>query len=211
MSISGVIKKLRTERTRTWLVPKYLENPYSTHAPVLIGLSKTLRPKRVVEFGGGAVSTRLFLDRNFFPQLEKLITLEDDAAWAHQLNQWHAGDDRFEVRHPGDRDDLLKMELDKADLVFVDNAQSAHERAKTVYNVLQIQRKFMLVVHDAEKREYARRFYGRTPIYVDAWRPLTAIIPSDEKQRVIGMEVRRVIKLNRLKPDAYSDWPEAFH
>src|SRR5439155_25567212 len=44
---------------------------YATHLPILVGLSQSLKVKRVLELGSGMYSTLTFLDSNLFPELTK--------------------------------------------------------------------------------------------------------------------------------------------
>ena len=53
-------------------------SPYATHLPVLSAASSVMKVRSVLELGSGPFSTPLFLGRRVFPDLEKLISHEDD-------------------------------------------------------------------------------------------------------------------------------------
>lgn len=57
---------------------------YGSHQPVLRALA-ALRPKTVLEYGCGEHSTRLFLDRGCFPDVESIEVRETDAEWASRF------------------------------------------------------------------------------------------------------------------------------
>ena len=51
-------------------------SPFATHVPLLRAVGKGI--KTVLELGAGEFSTRLFLDRTYYPDLIELVTVEQD-------------------------------------------------------------------------------------------------------------------------------------
>src|ERR1044072_7607495 len=92
-------------RVRSWrkfksvlqpLAPR-AENAYATHLPVLIGLAGIRPLRRVLEFGCGHYSTKTFLQRSVFPDLEELHSVENDPAWAETVREVIKHDPRSSV------------------------------------------------------------------------------------------------------------------
>src|SRR5215471_20763089 len=73
-------------------------NPYSTHLPVLVGLSRMLCIRRVAEFGCGQFSTTAFLNREAFPQLEQLDSFENDPGWIESMRATVGNDSRLTLK-----------------------------------------------------------------------------------------------------------------
>jgi hypothetical protein len=58
-------------------------DPYASHLEVLKGMGAGIGS--VLELGSGDYSTRLFLDREYYPDLHLLYVLEPDPAWQAKL------------------------------------------------------------------------------------------------------------------------------
>lgn len=111
---------------------------YGTHRLPLVGLSQWLsatgRPvKKVMEIGCGQMSTRLFLNRRVFPELEQLISLESSKIWAFAIHTLFGGDKRLSLRYTEDEGELVRDALNSApfDVILVDGATN-EGRAKAV-------------------------------------------------------------------------------
>ncbi len=62
-------------------------NDYATHVPILIGLAKTHKIRCVLEFGCGHTARSRFSTVPHFLDLERLQSIENDAAWADALRE----------------------------------------------------------------------------------------------------------------------------
>src|SRR5216684_7825933 len=66
-------------------VPPRAQDPYGTHVPILVGLGRLLHVRQVLELGAGRHSTLTFLDRNIFPELERMDSYETDEQWRDEV------------------------------------------------------------------------------------------------------------------------------
>jgi hypothetical protein len=123
-------------------------DPYSTHLPILTALA-VLPIRRVLELGGGDYSTRLFLDRSVFPELERLTTVETNPEWAARVK---TRDRRHRV--------LPRAPLHRNDLILVDDSDHLEGRVQTLNEVSDARLLALVVIHDFEQPDYqeATRF-----------------------------------------------------
>ena len=136
------------------------ENPFATHIPILLALPRLTRIRRVVEFGAGHFSTGIFLNREAYPDLESLVSLENDREWYEQLLSQVEGDARIDFRlTDGAISDAVEtVETQTADLVFIDDSTCAVDRSATIRAVLATaERKPLIVIHDFEVPDYQPR------------------------------------------------------
>src|SRR5579859_3848467 len=100
------LSSLKSARFRWWrLTDRYLwpcvprsAKPYTTHLPALLAL-RFLRPiRRVLELGAGEHSTLAFLDRECFPELETLLSFEQDPQWAERVKTLAGSDARLSLQ-----------------------------------------------------------------------------------------------------------------
>lgn len=124
-------------------------DPYSTHVPILKELAKTHTIRSVVEFGCGNYSTKLFLDREFFPHVEEVLSLESDAEWARNL-EGIVGDGRLTMKV--DSEENLLGVLDslapkRFDLALVDGASWEYRKPSFL---VACKHADIIVVHDTE-------------------------------------------------------------
>lgn len=120
-------------------------NPYASHLPVLRAIGSTMPIRRVLEFGGGEYSTPEFLDRNSFPVLERLVTVERDDVWRERLAA--IKDVRLTLRKEWE-------DPHGYDLIFIDDGQNTAERVRTIEAVAKAKPPGLVVIHDAEIAEY---------------------------------------------------------
>ena len=157
-------------------------DPVATHVPILIGIASGMNVKRVLELGSGENSTPTFLDRAAFPELEELVTLENDEEWAERMAEPIARDDRATLRLVSSVSEAVNdMDLERFDVVLLDDSSTLAEREATIRSVATADRQATLtVVHDFEIFEYryaARAFRHR--VVFDAMTPQTAVCWQD--------------------------------
>lgn len=151
-------------------VPAKLGDSYLTHIPVLIGISRAVKIRKVLELGCGPYSTLIFLDQDVFPALEQLDSIENCGDWAAKVLQMSKHDRRLSMRLVDGpiADRLGDVDLGEYDLVFVDDALSREERCRTIAAV---GRRSIVVIHDYDIRVYRRaarcfrRRYRYTALY----------------------------------------------
>jgi len=115
------------------LSPSYKE-PFSTHIPILIGVSYLIQAKYFLEIGSGFYSTSNFLNRSGFPSLIKLESFEDDKKWADLVLEKCGHDNRLTmnvVEHPMYKS-VKDIDISKFDIILIDDSQSIIGRSKTI-------------------------------------------------------------------------------
>jgi hypothetical protein len=156
-------------------LPDRASNPYSTHVPILLAAARWWPVREVLEFGCGDFSTRAFLNRRCFKELERVESYENDPEWAERIRQELGADPRLRL-HPVNgaiADSVSRINLEEFDLVFVDDSTSTAERSATIQAVAAKRpQRPVVVVHDFEQLEYRRaaklfkhrcRFTGLNP------------------------------------------------
>ena len=130
---------------------------YSTHKLVLMGLSSWLsfggRPvKKVLELGCGSASTPLFLNRQAFPELESLVSMETNPDWAHAISLLFGGDQRLNICVHASEEALLQDSKLFApyDVALIDGATN-EGRIVAIPQCLEMAR--FVVVHDTQEPE----------------------------------------------------------
>lgn len=153
----------------------------ATHVPVLKHLAKKRIYTKIVEFGCGNYSTATFLDKNIFPDLKELISLETDKKWLRKIKQ-AMNDTRLRLIYGKD---IKLIEISKgwtADLVFVDG-HSYKTRVKTCIHAGSIAP--IVVLHDSETPGYLEKIspsFTRFEVF-DNLTPHTAVFYKDNNAR----------------------------
>jgi hypothetical protein len=158
-SLRGLKNTLRLVANAISQPAERAANPYATHVPVLIGLSRLLNVRRVVEYGCGQYSTLTFLNRLAFPRLVELRSLENDAEWFEKMAKDVGNDPRAEmIWVNGPMSSVVpSVEMGGCDLVFLDDSANADERAATIQSVAaKRMHSTVVVIHDYETLEYRR-------------------------------------------------------
>lgn len=180
--------KLRQARNMVVRPPERAENPYATHLPVLIGLARLLKVRKVIEFGCGQYSTLTFLDRQAFPDLAHLDSFEHDMDWITQLSAQVKDDPRVRFNHVRDSISAVvpRVDFKDYDLIFIDDSLSAAERAETIVAVSSNCRPSnCAVIHDYEVEDYRRASRAfRHRFAFTAFNPNTGVVwNGDSVQR----------------------------
>jgi hypothetical protein len=136
-------------------------DPWSTHLPVLQVLGKGIH--RVLELGAGMYSTSCFLDRTFYPDLNHLLSVEHDPAWAERILA-RISDPRYQLivaEEPIERALPTIISLDQYDLILVDNSDKPERRVSTIrYVCSQNVGQAKVVFHDVEREDYRAAITG---------------------------------------------------
>jgi len=188
---AGIISVCRQGRRWAW---NYLIRPaprspapYGSHVPVLLVLSKLLKPRRVLELGCGVFSTPTFLDIECFPSLEHLVSIETSSEWVEAVSRIVGGDSRWQPQLLTGVAPLIGS-LDGFDLIFVDDGRDTIERSKTLRTVLAARPTCPVAVHDAEAPRLRTALLLRGPYVIfDAFTPQTGLCNLG---RVTGMRSR---------------------
>jgi len=193
---------------RSQSLEKIAENAHATHLPVLIGMSKRLEIRKVLEFGSGINSTLLFLNRKAFPKMEEIVSYENNLEWFNVVKQKTTPDLRVKLHYyNGKMKDCANAEaIANYDLIFIDDSTTAHDRAETIKEVLK-QNPKLAIIHDFETFAY-RRMASR---FCRAYR-FKALLPN------VGVcgnfsvaelkKIEAIISKNKktISPDDISSW-----
>jgi len=141
-------------RARALRIRPVSETPYATHMPVLMALAPVIRPRRVLELGSGPFSTALFLDREVFADLERLVSYEDDPEWERVVRDAVGTDPRLDFRMVEVVRTSVPEDLNQFDLIFIDDSRTPTERSETIRTVRERAPRGVVMIHDYEQRAY---------------------------------------------------------
>ena len=189
---------------------------YATHLPVLVGLAQSFKIIRVLELGCGDFSSLTFLNRNIFPCLTHLTSLETNEIWLERISKKLAEDSRFNPisLRSSMADGLEQVNLEEFDLVFVDDSMTAEDRKRTIETIYNKKpdRPF-IVIHDFEVNEYrlaAKNFESR---YIfKGLTPQTGVVWNGTRKNPALKKIDQTIKqlCGQLEPDDLIEWKSAF-
>lgn len=149
---------------------------FETHLPVLRAIPRWMTVKTVVELGGGVGSTPCFRDRSVYKDIGRLITFENDPAWAASLEKGcKAPAEVIRVDWISDAITMLK-DWPRQDMLFVDSDPAGSRNLA----LRELADKFTIIVmHDAEREEYreAQRHFRHRVVY-DSLTPHTAVMSN---------------------------------
>jgi hypothetical protein len=152
---------------------------YGSHVPVLIDLARQHAIRTVLECGAGWYSTPTFLDRLSFPDVMRLVSLEDIPRWYEGVKGVCDPDTRWELWKVDDMARAVDgLDLSEFDLIMIDNGQTADERVAVIEAVVSQHPHGLIVIHDYENPAYAVQEAGcEVRVYrADARLPATAVV-----------------------------------
>ena len=192
-------------------LPPRAQNAYATHLPVLIGLGAIRPLRRVLEFGCGDYSTRTFLQRSVFPNLEELQSVENDPVWGETMREVIKHDARSTVTVVSGAmcDVVRKFDLEAFDLILVDDSANAEDRAATIRALSSLHPlNPWLVIHDYEVEEYRTASSGfKQRFAFKAYNPYTGLISNSGFTRAIKILDQRIRdNSSALRPDDAQSW-----
>lgn len=205
--------------TRTWRklrsvlqpLPPRAQNAYATHIPVLIGLAAIRPIRRVLEFGCGHYSTKTFLERSIFADLQELQSVENNADWAETMRAAVKDDSRCVVSAVrGAMSDAVRtFDLEAYDLILVDDSTNAQERVATIRALLSRHPlNPWIVIHDYEVEEYRRASSGFQQRFTfKAYNPQTGLISNSGFTSAVKiLDQRLKDNSSSLAPDDTEAW-----
>lgn len=200
------------------LYAKYFSTPrarndYATHVPILIGLARMREIRNVLEFGCGYYSTFTFLNRSVFPHLERLQSVENDAAWAETIRE-SAKDERWTLKLVNGEivNAVSSLDLETFDLILIDDSKNSEQRSATIRSVASKQpQRPWIVIHDFEVGEYkkaAARFKQKHAF--SAYNPATGLV-CNEAIDVKPLTSVLKFRAKTLEPDDLEGWIKALN
>ena len=192
-------------------------NDYATHVPILVGIASAIRVERILEFGSGMYSTLTFLNRQVFPDVLHVDSVESDPEWMSKVSAAAKGDPRLRIRlveEPIQRV-LREIHLNSYDFILVDSSTDAGRRASLIRELAARQDFSALVaVHDFEIGLYRAAAKGfRHVVQYTAYNPCTGILWQTTPDP--GPALKQLSKIvsrysKRLQPDDVQAWAAAF-
>jgi hypothetical protein len=173
---------------------------------VLIGLAAIRPIRRVLEFGCGHYSTKTFLQRAAFPDLEELQSVEHDPSWAETMRDQTRDDARCTVTVVSGAMSaaVRSFDLEAFDLILVDDSTNAEDRAATIRALSSLRPlNPWLVIHDYEVEEYRSASSGfKQRFAFKAYNPHTGLISNSGFTRAVKILDQRIKEnSSSLRPD----------
>ena len=200
-------------RTRTLV--KRSGNPFSTHIPVLVGMSLISKWSNILEFGSGLLSTPLLSNNRIFKDATQVISYENNNAWFRQVREAVLINPTVSLRYvQGDMSAAINPdEVAKSDLIFIDDSSACSQRVQTIHQVVRHKPNCVLI-HDFEifRYRFAARGMPNRHIF-KAFIPNTGLLwTGDMINRELVARIDRLIGLHskRISPDDTGGWIELF-
>jgi len=209
MSMRAAIRRIVNIGRTLTLVPRSAE-PFATHLPVLIGLARLRKIRRILEFGSGRYSTLAFLNRAAFPDLEALESYENNAEWHEKVAQLAGGDSRLKLTYVKGfiHEAIDARKLPTYDLIFIDDSINRRQRAATI-GIVAAARPALVAIHDFENFAYRYGVKGFSRVYrFTAFLPNTGVAWNDETLTLAELQaLNDLISKNRqLAPQDLNAW-----
>lgn len=193
------------------------ENPYATHIPVLIGLPRLMKVRHLLELGCGEYSTFTFLERRVYPDLETLVSFENEPAWKEIIARQAGNDSRLDLSLVSGAMSRAIMEtaLQSFDIIFIDDSTSGEQRAETIREVVKkLGQSQIAVIHDYETKLYRKAVKGVLNHFrFDSLNPNTGVVwnhaPITKRQL---QKLQAIIKKNckHVLPDDIRQWTQIY-
>lgn len=188
----------------TWTGPLSVEEQtrwpdYGSHVPALASVAKTFKIERVTEFGSGRYSTSSFLNKQFFPDLVRLKTIESNKQWFVDTAQRNL-DGRLELTYCA-IDKMPEIKLENSDLILIDcdyDEDSGHKNFEVRGKLIKRfeESSSIVVVHDSNFDGVVRfvkdSAYKYKTTYVPKYGPHTTVMSNAHDVTTIKwLEVQR--------------------
>jgi hypothetical protein len=173
--------------------------------------------RTVLELGAGRYSTPAFLDRRAFPEVQRVVSVEQDSYWAEEVRALVGTDPRHELRviRESTVSALGEIRVSDYDLVLVDDSRTVLERSGTVKRVTEgIGNSTVVVVHDFQERAYQEVVApGAQTAMVAIHYPVTGVVWSGYAMEADAIaRVTSVIRSHamRVVPQDLEGWVDVF-
>ncbi len=169
----------------------------ASHVPVLVLIPKLFKIKRVLEIGAGELSTFLFLDRQIYPELTELTSVEDSFYWSEKMSSF-INDSRWVLSHK-------EIPQDGFDLVFIDGPQEVERRQQVLSSIGD----GLTAVHDFDDLQYSKKVTSRLHKFIfDFVKPWSALL-SDKPLPIELDDYNDIMSVNFEVVDAnWRRWSE---
>lgn len=198
-------------------ITKVYEEPYSTHIPVIIGISSLINVKNILELGSGIYSTGTFLNEKIFPNIQKLESYEDDAQWAQKIKSRYGNDKRLQLNLVNSpiHSFINSIDLPIFDLTLIDDSQRVSDRVLTIREFCrQSKGNTVLILHDFEIEEYrkaAKRL--KHHFTFSSFTPCTGVLWNQGLNKADLFQISQLINRHKanLKTTDIDGWLKVFN
>lgn len=138
------------------MVLDFMDDPYASHLPLLSELGCVGHGiSTILELGPGLHSTPLFLNKEFYPHVTRLVSVEHNPDWA-QIVIDKCPDDRLKMVITTEPIEayLETLDLGIFDLIFVDNSDTCVNRVATIEYLGERVTSSLVVIHDFQAEFY---------------------------------------------------------
>lgn len=167
------------------------QSHYASHVPMLKAIAGSFPIRTVREFGAGLHSTPLFLNAEYFPDVESVISHEQRDDWIHRV-QAVCRDERLTMMRTPMEAMPDWASAARVDLAFIDCDDSPTDDYSTRAKLLDACRECgIVVVHDAERMAEQIEHAGYRYCAVDRpeGKPHTAVLSNVHDVSVLMEEV----------------------
>lgn len=170
----------------------------ASHVPVLTLIPKYFHITRVLDIGSGSMSTPLFLNKNIYPDLKDLVSVEENKEWFIKTNRLFGADEKLTLLTS------TPAALYNYDLIFVDGPQNIEKRIRTIGYVMREVIKPIIVVHDIENKLYKKQVNKDYNEYLFSFikSPATGVYSREE------LPTKSFIKYNKLMHQHFDEFQE---
>ena len=122
-----------------------------SHIPVLRAIARYMPVRRVIEEGTGIFSLKTFLDRNYFKDMEQIISFETNKFWIDYMTSMFS-DDRWNIVLTKSIEEMENdmVKFAPADILFVDGTYE--NRLHVLNNVKDVGN--IIVLHDCDLPQF---------------------------------------------------------
>jgi predicted O-methyltransferase YrrM len=192
------------------------EEPYSTHIPIIIGISSLINIKYVLEIGSGIFSTGTFLNNRIFPNLSTLESYEDDVKWAETIKSKFGNDSRLHLNVVESPMFIStnNIKTNSFELILIDDSQKESDRAKTISKICKKGlNNTIILIHDFEIGTYRKAAKSLKQYFTfSSFTPCTGVLWNNGIKQKQLVNLSKLIELNksRIKTTDIDGWLEVF-
>lgn len=168
-----------------------VNNGSSSHLAVLSEIANFIKVEEVLELGTGVLSTSLFLNTQYYPDLIILDSYENNEAYFNTMRGKFSDCRLFlELTNLSIADAVEPLSLVNYDLCLIDDSTTIEERSKTIQVVTaKCTDTILMVIHDFEHQAYINAVNPNLNVNsIKAILPHTALVWS--KDSIVWSETK---------------------
>ena len=189
------------------------KNSFITHYPILVIICRILKIKKIIEFGSGKNSTTNLTNKKIFPYTDQITSYEDNSTWYKKIKKLIRNKKRINYIFTNKISKIINnLELNKFDLIFIDNSMDSLERIQTIKNVSKKKlSKAIVVLHDFEYFPYREATKGFNFSYrFRALNPNTGVVWNNKKLKIYTLKKIEQLLLTFGKKNSINSYNKIF-